>query len=242
MNKTYLQYLKEPLYQNRKGHFNAISKHQLLVELKLDIDSKDNILNFSYQCVIEELSPLFEFMGDFLIGKKISDVKHFGHHVFEQYWSNDKDFKSKQFPFFDLPSYLLKDAIDDFVGGSHSSYPEDDELICRCFGVHKSEARYRIKNGAKLDLSSFMSMTMAGAGCGECVPAWESIFSSTHRYQGKPNADWILKIQAQLRKNYSENDFSIISFQAGHLKIKSQKLSLKDIESKISENIKITLL
>ncbi|MBK22732.1 MAG: hypothetical protein CME70_01900 [Halobacteriovorax sp.] len=95
--------------------------------------------------------------------------------------------------FFDLPSFLLKEALEIYRGKvpalNELKKCVDDELICRCFGIYKNELLDVLDSNPEFKEKDLTNATRAGAGCSTCLGDFQELFSEARVRQAKKLLD-----------------------------------------------------
>jgi bacterioferritin-associated ferredoxin len=173
-------------------------------ELQLKFDSKDVLLDITYQGRID---PWMGAVCALSIGKTLNQLEELSWKNWDDFFQNDQtywDLKAEKVDdVFFAPWELLKAGLDLYRGRDYL-YRTTDPLICRCFGVRENDVLAYIRKTDDPTPEGLAAETKAGMGCRSCVPQikkWLSIHqpkASGHYYKEKTRASWLLEIDYML--------------------------------------------
>src|SRR5690606_31825454 len=78
---------------------------------------------------------------------------------------------------------LLKEAILEYLG-ENKTFPEEEDLLCLCFGVTKKDIINSTMGNKDFDLKTLIQTTRATSACGSCKPLIEDLISRTRLQYG----------------------------------------------------------
>ena len=199
--------------------------------LYLKFDSKDNLLNASYEGALD---PWMNALCAVAINKNLNKLSSLSLADFDQNFSDDQTYldlkieKSEQFFFSGLE--LLKTGLDIYRGREYL-YKEPDPLICRCFGVRENDVLNYVRSTDDPTPEGLATASKAGMGCRSCVPQltkWLSIHtpnSVSRHYKEKTRAHWLLEIDYMLSCFPEASDWKmeVKSFQGNQVMITFDK-------------------
>ncbi len=123
-----------------------------------------------------------------------------------------------------LPQEVVRQAL-------YRTHPvvrgEEAAQLCRCHRVSEATVKAALLARPGLGLDALKAQTMAGTGCGSCVPKLEELARRhappARRWHGESHATWALRLEESLaawkkRARFpwaAEKTFSVLSFQAG---------------------------
>lgn len=208
--------LKKPLHSNAKFLINEapLGRFQIL----FDINKHQVINDIGIEGEPLELGELPTFLES-LIGKTLDEVYKIGRSDINNQFS-------------ELISLHLKRMIEVFRGDVVAFNYSD--LVCRCFGVTKSNIHNKSNEVATVD--QLIEVTNACMGCRSCQQDVLEIFldskKETRTFLDIPNAQWVSKCD-ELLKSFLETtpidftgiDAQIVSFKSGIVKVKCSESS-----------------
>lgn len=207
--------------------------------LYLKFDSKDNLLNASYQGALD---PWMSALCTVAINKNLNDLTQLNLADFDQVYADDQTYldlkieKTEQFFFSALE--LLKAGLDIYRGREYL-YHEPSALICRCFGVRESDVLAYVRSTDDPTPEGLATACKAGMGCRSCVPQltkWLSIHNpntQNRHYKEKTRAHWLLEMDYMLSCFPEAADWKmeLKSFQGNQVMITfDKKVSQKEEE------------
>lgn len=208
--------LKKPLHSNANILVDEVTLGRF--QVLFDINKHQVINDIGIEGEPLEQGELFSFFES-LIGKSLDEAYRLG----------SVDIKS---PYGELVSLQLKRMIEVFRGDVVAFNYQD--LVCRCFGITKSDIQGKSSEVTTFD--QLIEMTSACMGCRSCRQDVLEIFldskKETRTFLDIPNAQWVSKCD-QLLKSFLETtpiDFSgidaqIVSFKSGIVKVKCSENS-----------------
>lgn len=170
-------------FHNEKPLFHSTKSTLEGITLFLDFNKKD-ILQGLYYVSENETSWMesLEVYAKELEGKS-----------FEELQSNYQGFTPKELSFFDLPHFLLKEALEEYRGKApalhHIKKESEEELICRCFGIYREEILDFLKENPDLKNSDITNATKAGAGCASCLDDFQELIAEARSRKAKELLD-----------------------------------------------------
>lgn len=164
-------------YNNEKPLFHSSMASHGSLNLYLDFNKKDLLqgLYFTSESDSPWLTQL-ETMAKELEGKNFLELQTL-----------------KEIPpvegFFDLPHYLLHEALSTYRGKAPALYelknqPEND-LICRCFGIYKEELLEVLDTHPEYSRQELTNATKAGAGCTTCLSNFSEVLAEAKSRQAQ---------------------------------------------------------
>ncbi len=166
-------------YNNESPLFHSSSAEHSSIKIYLDFNKKDVLQGLYYTMPdnchwAEELSKL----------AKSCESK-----TFSELQKNLGESDSKAKTFFDVPNFLLKEALEVYRGKvpalNELKKTINDELVCRCFGIYKEELLEVLGENPEYKEKDLTNATKAGAGCSTCLVDFQEVFSEARVRQAK---------------------------------------------------------
>lgn len=206
---------------------STVQTSDLSAKLFLDINTKNIILGVYYLVEgPESVIQLFSQFAKFMESKSIDAISDFIEYEQEQ--------------FFPLVFMMYNQAINKWKGTSKAfcdlNGMDSAQLLCRCFGVYKSEILNLVYDNPKINLKEITGKLKAGGGCTSCLEDIKNLISEARQtygiypehvkmsdrdkkllIDGKTPASLLLEIEPiyteWLRKKaISRSDFKIVKF------------------------------
>lgn len=165
------------LYNNEAPLFHSSSAEHLDIKLFLDFNKKD-VLQGLYYTIPKDCGwgPQLSELAKACEKKSFSELQL-------EITPTCKN------SFFDLPNFLLKEALEIYRGKvpalNELKKSLDDELICRCFGIYKNELLEVLDGNPEYQEKDLTNATRAGAGCSTCLSDFQELFSEARVRQAK---------------------------------------------------------
>ena len=185
-------------------------------------------------------------------GKKLIEAKKIS---WPDFFNKDPELKSGKLPFFNRPVILLGQLIDQYENlAVQDLCPlNEEDLVCRCFGVSESEVRRVLSDKKFTDLRAIIDETCAGGGCGSCTPQLKDLLSEDKdqhfsfycdtgklpRIDGMTPVEIILKSHDLLSswKDLEKESFEILELKGRCLEIKLSSDLEKSVEAYLKDNL-----
>lgn len=166
-------------YNNESPLFHSSKAEHAGVTLFLDFNKKDILQGLYY--TLQEDSPWKESLSKLAVGLEGK--------AFSELHASAGSNLSEGEHFFDLPLFLLKEALDSYRGKApalHELKNEDaNDLICRCFGIYKNELLSVLDENPDFKDKDLTNATKAGAGCTTCLSDFQELIAEGKARQAK---------------------------------------------------------
>lgn len=167
-----------------KAHSSLVFEEQELW-IFLDIDQKDQLLTVRAEGPFEvgesyyEWRESFELACSFCEGLSAHEALKVKFHTLLKTLSDEKKQQTLFHPF----ALLLRKALTDYWGvvqATHElqGYPFH-ELICRCFGVYRTQLVKHILENPQVTAAELSALTQAGMGCTSCLSDLTEVIQET---------------------------------------------------------------
>lgn len=199
------------------------------IKLFLDFDRHDNLTAFNFlQKGFDNLEEKFSQLRKQILGKKIDEVR---------------ELSVGDSSFLNIPALIFLDIIEEYKGGKTlADLEEDNELICRCFGITSSKIKKILKVNPDATALEITDQTNAGGGCTGCIGEIEEIVESfkikpsfqfinpSKRYLGMTPVDFLIKVDGLLNKAFGE-DVKIVRLRDNYLFLKKTIRTKEEIKN-----------
>jgi len=195
------------------------------IRLYLDLDKKDLVVAFNFlHQGFDQFEEALTHLRKQILGKKIDKVRELS---FE-----DSSFSN-------IPALIFLDLIDEYKGGKTLN---EDNLICRCFGVGSNQIKKILKGNPDASVIDITDQTNAGGGCTSCTAEIETIVESfkakpgslfvgtAKRYMGMTPIDFLLKVDDSLSQVFGE-DVKIVKLRDNYLLLKRTTQTKEEIKN-----------
>lgn len=162
---------EKPLFHSSEASYNDYS-------LYLDFSKKEVLQGLYFTCDGENnWKESFQELVVAIEGKTYHEIIHM-------------NFRSRKAEsFFDLPLFLLKEALDNYRGKAPEhcllKNQKSEELICRCFGVYREEILEFLDSEPEANASQISNATKAGAGCSTCLEDFSELMAEAKSRQAQ---------------------------------------------------------
>lgn len=157
-----------------KAHSTLVfQEHELW--LFLDIDQKDQLISVRVEGPFEAGEPYFEWRESFELacsfceGLSAHEALKIKFHSLLKTLSDEKKQQTLFHPF----ALLLRKALVDYWGIVEATHELQGnpfhELICRCFGVYRSDLVKHILENPQVTAAELSTLSQAGMGCTSCL-------------------------------------------------------------------------
>jgi bacterioferritin-associated ferredoxin len=195
------------------------------IRLYLDLDKQDRLIAFNFlHQGFDKLEDSLTHLRKQILGKKIDEVR---------------ELSFADSSFINIPALLFLDLIEDYKGGKT---PNEDNLICRCFGIGSNQIKKILKGNPDASVLDITDQTNAGGGCTSCTKEIETIVESfktapgplfvgaAKRYMGMTPADFLLKVDDSLGQVFGE-DVKIVKLRDNYLLLKRATQTKEEIKN-----------
>jgi bacterioferritin-associated ferredoxin len=122
------------------------------IRLYLDLDKQDRLIAFNFlHQGFDKLEDSLTHLRKQILGKKIDEVR---------------ELSFADSSFINIPALLFLDLIEEYKGGKT---PNEDNLICRCFGIGSNQIKKILKGNPDASVLDITDQTNAGGGCTSCT-------------------------------------------------------------------------
>lgn len=148
---------------NAQSSYTTLEGYDL--NIFLNIDLKTEIINdFSYAGY---LSSIYKYELEELKSNIINQSYKVALNLKRENLKNEVRLTGNKLPIAHLSLWLLHQAIFDYLGNT-STFLEQNDLLCLCFGIGESELKKEILKRPDYSLKDLVIETTATSACGSC--------------------------------------------------------------------------
>lgn len=177
MKRAFLSFNQKPFLISAQSNLANFSVY-------LDINNKSRLEGLYFKC--PEESIWFSFFSSLAIELERVPLRDLEKVV--ELWKQVNHSQLKGY-FLVPPLELLERALDQYygneVGHSEVSAQSSEELLCRCFGVYKSQVKELVENNENVDLKFVSNELRASVGCTSCS---DSVISAIDFFKAQAHA------------------------------------------------------
>jgi bacterioferritin-associated ferredoxin len=149
-----MQHRGRPSFWRYKGEYSLLN---LPLTFYLDTGKNDQVMELTFEWDgPDEIAEQFSELASSIVGKEFGDIPIIDTHGKFPY----------AFTFYRKFTLEVKDTLHSFASQKKRDFKE---LICRCFGVYKSDIHELIGSGVEINsIRDLGDHLQAGIGCGSC--------------------------------------------------------------------------